>query len=63
MFGDEVIYARTIIVSTMEVPGTGYTDLEVMKTATSNAVKALTMSGPGRYYYKEAKLGVVDEGA
>lgn len=63
MFGDEVIYARTNIVSAKEVPGTGYTDLEIMKMATSNAGKALTMSGPGRDYYKEAKLGVVEEGA
>lgn len=63
MFGDEVIYARTNIVSAMEVPGTGYTDLDVMKMATSNAGKVLTMSGPGRDYYKEAKLGVVEVGA
>jgi imidazolonepropionase-like amidohydrolase len=63
MFGDEVMYARTNIVTAMEVPGTGYTDLEVMKMATSNAGKVLTWSGPGRDYYKEAKLGVVEEGA
>ena len=63
MFGDEVKFARTNIVSAMEVPGTGYTDLEVMKMATSNAGKVLTWSGAGRDYYKEAKLGVVEEGA
>jgi imidazolonepropionase-like amidohydrolase len=63
MFGDEVKFARTNIVSAMEVPGSGYTDLEVMKMATSNAGKVLTWSGPGRDYYKEAKLGVVEVGA
>ena len=63
MFGDEVRFARTNIVSAMEVPGTGYTDLEVMKMATSNPGKILTMSGPGRDPYKAAKLGVVEVGA
>lgn len=63
MFGAEVIYARTNIVSAKEVPGTGYTDLEIMKMATSNGGKVLTMSGPGRDPYKEAKLGVIEEGA
>jgi imidazolonepropionase-like amidohydrolase len=63
MFGDEVIFARENIVSAREVPGTGYSDLEIMKMATSNAGKVLTMSGPGRDPYKEAKLGVVEEGA
>lgn len=63
MFGDEVKFARTNIVSAMEVPGTGYTDLEVMKMATSNAGKVLSWSGAGRDYYKETKLGVVEEGA
>jgi len=63
MFGDEVKFARTNIVSAKEVPGTGYTDLEIMKMATSNSGKVLTMSGPGRDPYKEAKLGVVEIGA
>lgn len=63
MFGDEVILARENIVSAKEVPGTGYSDLEIMKMATSNAGKVLTMSGPGRDPYKEAKLGVIEEGA
>jgi imidazolonepropionase-like amidohydrolase len=63
MFGDEVKFARTNIVSAKEVPGTGYTDLEIMKMATSNCGKILTMSGPGRDPYKAAKLGVVEEGA
>ncbi|MDN3643047.1 amidohydrolase family protein [Lutimonas halocynthiae] len=63
MFGDEVKFARTNIVSAKEVPNTGYTDLEIMKMATSNCGKILTMSGPGRDPYKEAKLGVVEVGA
>ena len=63
MFGDEVKFARTNIVSAKEVPDTGYTDLEIMKMATSNCGKVLTMSGPGRDPYKEAKLGVVEVGA
>lgn len=63
MFGDEVKFARTNIVSAKEVPDTGYTDLEIMKMATSNCGKILTMSGPGRDPYKEAKLGVVEVGA
>ncbi|MDM9630545.1 amidohydrolase family protein [Robiginitalea aurantiaca] len=63
MFGDEVIYARQNIVSAKEVPDTGYTDLEIMKMATSNPGKVLTMSGPGRDPYKEAKLGVIEVGA
>lgn len=63
MFGDEVRFARTNIISAKEVPGTGYTDLEIMKMATSNGGKILTMSGPGRDPYKAAKLGVVEEGA
>jgi len=63
MFGDEVRFARDNIVSAKEVPETGYTDMEIMKMATSNAGKILTMSGPGRDPYKEAKLGVVEEGA
>ena len=63
MFGDEVRFARDNIVSAKEVPGTGYTDVEIMKMATSNAGKILTMSGPGRDPYKEAKLGVVEAGA
>jgi imidazolonepropionase-like amidohydrolase len=63
MFGDEVKFARTNIVSAKEVPDTGYTDLEIMKMATSNAGKVLSWSGPGRDYYKETKLGVVEEGA
>ncbi|MFY0628198.1 MAG: amidohydrolase family protein [Reichenbachiella sp.] len=63
MFGDEVKFARANIVSAKEVPGTGYTDLEIMKMATSNCGKILTMSGPGRDPYKAAKLGVVEEGA
>ena len=63
MFGDEVKFARTNIVSAKEVPDTGYTDLEIMKMATSNCGQILTMSGPGRDPYKEAKLGVVEVGA
>lgn len=63
MFGDEVKFARANIVSAKEVPDSGYTDLEIMKMATSNCGKILTMSGPGRDPYKEAKLGVVEVGA
>ena len=63
MFGDEVKYALTNIISAVEVPGTGFTSLDVMKMATSNAGKLCAMSGPGRDYYKEAKLGVIEEGA
>ena len=63
MFGDEVKFALTNIISAAEVPGTGFTSLDVMKMATSNAGKVCAMSGPGRDYYKEAKLGVVEEGA
>jgi imidazolonepropionase-like amidohydrolase len=63
MFGDEVKFALTNIISASEVPGSGYTSLDVMKMATSNAGKVCAMSGPGRDYYKEAKLGVVEEGA
>jgi imidazolonepropionase-like amidohydrolase len=63
MFGDEAKFALTNIISAAEVPGSGYTSLDVMKMATSNAGKVCAMSGPGRDYYKEAKLGVVEEGA
>ncbi len=63
MFGEEVKFARTNIVSAKEVPNTGYTDLEIMKMATSNGGKILTRSGPGRDPYKAAKLGVVEVGA
>ena len=63
MFGDEVKFARTNIISAKEVPNTGYTDLEIMKMATSNCTKILQMSGPGRDPYKSAKLGVVEVGA
>lgn len=63
MFGDEVKFARENIVAAREVPDTGYTDLEIMKMATSNCTKILQMSGPGRDPYKAAKLGVVEEGA
>ena len=63
MFGDEVKFARTNIISAKEVPNTGYTDLEIMKMATSNCTEILQMSGPGRDPYKAAKLGVVEVGA
>ncbi len=63
MFGEEVKFARTNIISAKEVPNTGYTDLEIMKMATSNCTKILQMSGPGRDPYKAAKLGVVEVGA
>jgi imidazolonepropionase-like amidohydrolase len=63
MFGDEAKFALTNIISASEVPGSGYTSLDIMKMATSNAGKVCAMSGPGRDYYKEAKLGVVEEGA
>ena len=63
MFGDEVKFALTNIISAVEVPGTGFTSLDVMKMATSTAGRVCAMSGPGRDYYKEAKLGVVEEGA
>ena len=63
MFGNEVKFALTNIISAAEVPGSGYTSLDVMKMATSNAGKVCAMSGPGRDYYKESKLGVVEEGA
>jgi len=63
MFGDEVKYALTNVISAIEVPGTGFTNLDVMKMTTSNAGKLCAMSGPGRDYYKEAKLGVIEEGA
>ena len=63
MFGDEVKFARDNIISAMEVPNTGYSDLDVMKMATSNCTDILKMSGPGRDPYKEAKLGVVEVGA
>lgn len=63
MFGEEVRFALTNIMSAKEVPNTGYTDLDIMKMATSNAGQVLTWSGPGRDYYKEAKLGVLEEGA
>lgn len=63
MFGDEVKFARENIVAAREVPDTGYTDLEIMKMATSNCTKILQMSGPGRDPYKAAKLGVVEVGA
>ncbi len=63
MFGDEVKYALTNIISAAEVPGTGFTSLDVMKMATSTAGELCAMSGPGRDYYKEAKLGVIEEGA
>lgn len=63
MFGVEVKYALTNIISAAEVPGTGFTSLDVMKMATSNAGELAAMSGPGRDYYKEAKLGVIEEGA
>ena len=63
MFGDEVKFALTNVISAAEVPGTGFTSLDIMKMATSNAGLVCAMSGPGRDYYKEAKLGVVEEGS
>ncbi len=61
MFGEEVKFALTNIMSAKEVPNTGFTDFDIMKMVTSNAGTVLTWSGPGRDYYKEAKLGVIAE--
>ena len=61
MFGEEVKFALTNIMSAKEVPNSGFTDLDIMKMATSNAGTVLAWSGPGRDYYKEAKLGVIAE--
>ncbi|GAB5557439.1 MAG: amidohydrolase family protein [Schleiferiaceae bacterium] len=61
MFGAEVKFALTNILSAKEVPNTGFTDYDIMKMATSNAGIVLSWSGPGRDYYKEAPLGVLQE--
>jgi len=48
----------------VEIPDVGYTSLDCMKMATSNAGQALLeLSAPSRNPFKGAKLGVVEEGA
>ena len=48
----------------VEIPDVGFTSLDCMKMATSNAGQALLeLSAPSRNPFKGAKLGVVEEGA
>ena len=48
----------------VEIPDVGFTSLDCMKMATSNAGQALRdLSAPSRNPFKGAKLGVVEEGA
>jgi imidazolonepropionase-like amidohydrolase len=48
----------------VEIPGLDFTSLECMKMSTSNAGQALReLSAPSRNPFKDAKLGVVEEGA
>jgi imidazolonepropionase-like amidohydrolase len=48
----------------VEIPGLDFTSLDCMKMSTSNAGRALReLSAPSRNPFKEAKLGVVEEGA
>ena len=48
----------------VEIPEVGFTSLDCMKMATSNAGRALReLSAPSRNPFKGAKLGVVEEGA
>ena len=63
MFGDETPFAIDNIMSPITIPDAGYTSFDCMKMSTGNAGKVLAMSGPARDYYKEAKLGVIEEGA
>jgi len=63
MFGDDAKFAIDNIIAPVTIPGAGYTSFDCMKMSTGNAGKVLAMSGPARDYYKEAKLGVIEEGA
>jgi len=63
MFGDETHFAIDNIIAPITIPDAGYTSFDCMKMSTGNAGKVLAMSGPARDYYKEAKLGVIEEGA
>ena len=63
MFGDETRFAIDNIIAPVTIPDAGYTSFDCMKMSTGNAGKVLAMSGPARDYYKEAKLGVIEEGA
>ncbi|UCE63125.1 MAG: amidohydrolase family protein [Nitrospirota bacterium] len=63
MFGDDSKYAIDNVIAPVTIPGAGYTSFDCMKMSTGNAGKVLAMSGPARDYYKEAKLGVIEEGA
>jgi imidazolonepropionase-like amidohydrolase len=63
MFGDETIYAIDNVIAPTTIPDAGYTSFDCMKMSTGNAGKVLAMSGPARDYYKEAPLGVIEEGA
>ena len=48
----------------VEIPDVGFTSLDCMKMATSNAGRALhELSAPSRNPFKGAELGVVEEGA
>lgn len=63
MFGDETKYAIDNVIAPTTIPDAGYTSFDCMKMSTGNAGKVLAMSGPARDYYKEAPLGVIEEGA
>jgi len=63
MFGDETPFAIDNVIAPVTIPYAGYTSFDCMKMSTGNAGKVLAMSGPARDYYKEAKLGVIEEGA
>lgn len=63
MFGDETPFAIDNVIAPVTIPDAGYTSFDCMKMSTGNAGKVLAMSGPARDYYKEAKLGVIEEGA
>ena len=63
MFGEDAEHAIDNVIAPITIPGAGYTSFDCMKMSTGNAGKVLAMSGPARDYYKEAKLGVIEEGA
>ncbi len=65
MFGwDNWFSALTNVTVPVDIPDSGYTSLDCMKMATSNAGLALReLTGPAMNPFKEAKLGVIEEKA
>ena len=65
MFGwDNWHNALVNVTIPVDIPNGGFTSLEAMKYSTSAAGQALLeLTGPSRNDFKEAKLGVIEEGA